>query len=164
MIRPYTVYRNPVNNIYYISSLNGHPNSDNATAHISVMAFKDLETLEVRRFKNSVVISTEYPKTRLHAPKGMLAWRDWLVMCDLDSLAVFKSEEGKKPMSFEVYKLMCRKMITSEADDAIFAHLFLVLEWNLMARSNNYKNMHLSHIEWRNDCLVFFFGKSKASL
>ena len=71
MIRPYTIYRNPVNNIYYISSLNGHPNSDNATAHISVMAFKDLESLEVRKFKNPIIVSTEFPKTRLHAPKGM---------------------------------------------------------------------------------------------
>jgi hypothetical protein len=113
LIRPYTIYRNPTNNMYYITSLSGHPNSDNATAHVSVLAFKDLEAFEVRKFKNPIIISTEYPKTRLHAPKGMLAWRDWLVMCDLNSLAVFKAEEGKKPAQIARLKIPGAKNLHS---------------------------------------------------
>ena len=70
-------------------------------------------------------------------------------------------EEGKKGMSFEVYKLMCSKFIEMDTEDAVFAHLFLILQWNLMARSSNMTKLQIGHIEWRNDCLVFFFGKTK---
>ena len=70
-------------------------------------------------------------------------------------------EEGKKAMNFDVYKLMCRKMLEISSDEGPFAHLFLILEWNLMARASNCMNFRLGHLEWRHDCLVFFFGKSK---
>ena len=70
-------------------------------------------------------------------------------------------EEGKKAMNIEVYKLMAKKLFESGNEDAAFAHLYLVLEWNLMARSDNCEKLRLGHIEWRHDCLVFFFGKSK---
>ena len=56
---------------------------------------------------------------------------------------------------------MCTKLIGMETKDAVFAHLFLILEWNLMARSNNCTKLRLGHIVWRNDCLVFFFEKTK---
>ena len=64
-------------------------------------------------------------------------------------------------MNFDVYKLLCKKLLEMNSDEGVFAHLFLVLEWNLMARAPNCTNLRLGHIEWRNDCLVFFFGKSK---
>ena len=70
-------------------------------------------------------------------------------------------DEGKRPMSFEAYHLMCEKLNESDHSEAIFAHCFLTLEWNLMARSDNCISMHVSHVEWRQDCLVFFFGKTK---
>lgn len=70
-------------------------------------------------------------------------------------------EEGKRPMSFDAYRLMCKKLNASDASEALFGHCFLTMEWNLMARSDNCKMMHLSHVEWRQDCLVFFFGKTK---
>ena len=70
-------------------------------------------------------------------------------------------EEGKRPMSFEAYRLMCKKMMESDATEALFAHCYLTMEWNLMARSDNCENMHVSHVEWRQDCLVFFFAKTK---
>ena len=43
--------------------------------------------------------------------------------------------EGKKKMSFEVYELMCECFLKGEDSEYIFAHAFLTLEWNLMARS-----------------------------
>ena len=70
-------------------------------------------------------------------------------------------EEGKKPMSFAVYRLLSKKLMESKTADALFAHTYLVLEWNLMARSHMVDDMNVAHIEWRQDCLLFFFGKSK---
>jgi len=58
------------------------------------------------------------------------------------------------PMNIEVYKLMCKKLFESGHEDAAFAHFYLVLEWNLMARSNNCEKLRLGHIEWRHDCLA----------
>ena len=70
-------------------------------------------------------------------------------------------DEGKKPMSFAVYQLMCRKLLESDQADTLFAHTYLVLEWNLMARAHMIADMDVAHIEWGQDSLIFFFGKSK---
>lgn len=70
-------------------------------------------------------------------------------------------DEGKRPMSYEVYKHLCESLSKSDDIEDIFCHLFLVLEWNLMARSENCLLMSLTHVQWRNDSLVFFFGKTK---
>lgn len=72
-------------------------------------------------------------------------------------------DEGKKPMTFEVYQTMCKLLMQGEGDDYMFAHAFLTLEWNLLARSDNCFQMHINHIEWRDDCMVVFFAKSKGN-
>ena len=76
-------------------------------------------------------------------------------------------DEGKKPMSFDVYKKMCEILYKGcggeGKSDYLFAHAFLTLEWNLMARSDNCLNMHVSHVQWYEDSLLFFFGKSKTN-
>ena len=56
-------------------------------------------------------------------------------------------EEGKKEMNFDVYKLMCRKMLEMNSKEGPFAHLFLILEWNLMACASNCMDFRLRHIE-----------------
>ena len=122
LIRPHTIYRNPVNGLYYISSLDGHPNSDNGTAHISILSFEDFEFYETKKFKNPIIISTQFPKTKLHAPKGMAAWGDLLVLADLDSLAIFKNEEGKKPRQIGRIKIKGAKNLNSivRLDEALY--------------------------------------------
>ena len=45
----------------------------------------------------------------------------------------------------------------------MFAHVFLTMEWNLMARSDNCVNMHVQHIKWRSDSLIHYFGNSKVN-
>ena len=39
--------------------------------------------------------------------------------------------------------------------------MFLTLEWNLMARSENVVHAHILHVHWEEDCIVFRFVKSK---
>ena len=122
LIRPHTIYRNPVNGLFYISSLDGHPNSDNGTAHISILSFEDFEYYEPKRYKNPIIISTQFPKTKLHAPKGMAAWGNLLVLADLDSLAIFKNEEGKKPQQIGRIKIKGAKNLNSilRLDEALY--------------------------------------------
>ena len=64
-------------------------------------------------------------------------------------------EEGKKPMSFAVYRLLCEKLLKSDTADALFAHTYLVLEWNLMSRAHIVGDMDVAHIKWRLPCILF---------
>ena len=42
-------------------------------------------------------------------------------------------DEGNKLMSYEVYKKLCELLIEIEGDEYEFDHLFITLEWNLLA-------------------------------
>ena len=64
-------------------------------------------------------------------------------------------------MIFQTYEKMCQLMFVGGDDDYLFSHAFLTMEWNLMARSDNFMNMHLNHAQWQDYCLLFFFGKYK---
>ena len=64
-------------------------------------------------------------------------------------------------MSYEVYKKLCELIFEGEADDYAFSHVFLMLEWKLLARSNNYLAMNVNNVHWDNDSLVFYFSKNE---
>ena len=70
-------------------------------------------------------------------------------------------EEGKEAMSFACYKLLCSKFFEGKKDEYLFALVFLTLEWNLIARSDNIVNLGLSDFEWSDDSLVVYLKKSK---
>ena len=62
-------------------------------------------------------------------------------------------------MSFSVYGNMCKILYEGDDDEYLFAHAFLTMEWNFMARADNCVNMHVNHVQWQDGCLLFFFGK-----
>ena len=64
-------------------------------------------------------------------------------------------------MIFQTYEKMCQLMFVGGDDEYLFSHAFITIEWNLMARSDNFMNMHLNHAQWQDYCLLFFFGKYK---
>lgn len=64
-------------------------------------------------------------------------------------------EGRKKATNMDVYRLMAKLLFDEGSDDASFAHLFLVLEWNLMARSDNCKNFDFS--TWSGGTIVLCF-------
>ena len=75
-----------------------------------------------------------------------------------DKITIGESlNEGKRPMSFSVYENMCKNLYEGDDDEYLFAHSFLTMEWNLMARADNCVNMHVNHVQWQDDCLLFFF-------
>ena len=51
--------------------------------------------------------------------------------------------------------------MAEEGKEYIFAHCYVTLEWNLMARSESIVHAHFFHITWEDDCLAFHFAKSK---
>jgi len=70
--------------------------------------------------------------------------------------------EGKRPLSQEAYKLLAKTLFHSEKKEHIFGHVFLVLDWTLMKRAENYVNCKINHITFQNNCLVFEFAKSNS--
>ena len=65
-------------------------------------------------------------------------------------------------MSFEVYKRLCEELYNGKGDEHLFAHAFLKMEQNLIMRSDNCVNIHVQHIQWRSDSLIWYFGTLKA--
>ena len=37
------------------------------------------------------------------------------------------------------------------------------MEWNSMVRIDNCVNIHVQHIQWKSDSLIFYFGTSKVN-
>ncbi|KAH9186568.1 hypothetical protein AeNC1_011456 [Aphanomyces euteiches] len=72
--------------------------------------------------------------------------------------------EGKSPMSVAGYRFLAKKAISAQNDFglACFAHTFLVLCWNLMARSTSTASIRYQHITWRGDALIIEYGLSKS--
>ena len=64
-------------------------------------------------------------------------------------------------MSYDVYKKLCKLLFEGEGYDYAFVHVFLTLELNLLAQSDNCISMNVNHVQWENDSLVFYFAKTK---
>ena len=72
--------------------------------------------------------------------------------------------EGKDPMSFALYKFLCKKMVADGSQGAIFAHAFITMTWNLMCRSKNTVHIHLNHITWGSDSMTIRFAHTKTDV
>ncbi|KAL7558679.1 hypothetical protein ACA910_010051 [Epithemia clementina (nom. ined.)] len=65
--------------------------------------------------------------------------------------------DGKEPMSVELYHALCQWFLGWGTIEGVFAHVFLVLTWNLMRHAHK-----LSDLQWITfDTLEIFFGHSK---
>ncbi len=62
---------------------------------------------------------------------------------------------GKKKIDFKVYEKICALFMVEEGEKYLFAHCFLTLEWNLMARLESIVHAHFFHITWEDDYLAF---------
>lgn len=86
--------------------------------------------------------------------------------------------EGKQQLPFAGYRHIAEKLFamrptnehSSSSDrrikqhtwnEIIFAHSFLVLQWNLIARSSTVADTMYEHMSWHNDCLIVSTPKHK---
>lgn len=72
--------------------------------------------------------------------------------------------EGKYPLSFSGYRFLAKKAIAQTTDFplAIFAHIFLLLCWNLLARCVSVSSIMFQHISWEEDSMVIVFPTTKS--
>ena len=73
-----------------------------------------------------------------------------------------KLTKGKQAvMKPEAYELIAEHLFKSGEKRDIFNHLMLLLDWNLMKRSENCLNVKMIHIEFEEDYLKFVLEKEK---
>jgi len=73
-----------------------------------------------------------------------------------------KMFEGKRPITFRGYCQLALYALSSLEKDAMFAHLYVVMTWNLFSRSNNIAKIMYRHIEWKEDALMIVVPTSKS--
>ncbi|KAH9160268.1 hypothetical protein LEN26_001940, partial [Aphanomyces euteiches] len=66
---------------------------------------------------------------------------------------------GKRPMSFAVFEFLAAKSIL--LPDGGFAHLFLILSWNLMCRSKSTETIRFDHFSCEDDAIGVTFHTTK---
>jgi hypothetical protein len=81
---------------------------------------------------------------------------------------VMKTSEGKLPLSFTSYSDICFHLATlkptgrkSPFNEGIFGWSFMVLCWNMIARSISVSSLMLEHFGWVDDCTTVTVAKHK---
>ncbi|ETP39085.1 hypothetical protein F442_13433 [Phytophthora nicotianae P10297] len=68
---------------------------------------------------------------------------------------------GKDPLSFDLYRYLCERLLQYPAKDMIFARTYMTVAWNLMCRSANAFGIRHTLIEWSGDTLCVYFAHQK---
>jgi hypothetical protein len=71
------------------------------------------------------------------------------------------TQEGKAPLSFMAYSHLAKKSMQDITKIGSFAHLFLVLAWNLVARCTSVASLDYQHITWADDSMRVVFPAHK---
>jgi hypothetical protein len=77
---------------------------------------------------------------------------------------IMKNFEGKVPVSMMIYSGLSRLALFASRDRSVHSsmvHLFMILCWNLFARSVSVKDLRTYHFNWENDCLVIDMSRMK---
>ena len=72
-----------------------------------------------------------------------------------------RSSEGKDPMPFSAYELLCQILNKSSNPQYISAHLFLTLDWNMLSRVDFIVSSNVEFIGMSSDALRFDVGLTK---
>ena len=80
-------------------------------------------------------------------------------IADLKTCGEMSMGEGKSPIPFSAYRLLAKKALAASEDvqQGIFSHTYLLLCWNLMARSNSVAKICLQHIGWEEVRIMCMF-------
>jgi hypothetical protein len=69
--------------------------------------------------------------------------------------------KGRKPWASSVTNYYARNFLRGTKMSICLHLFFLILEWNLIVRSDNIVNLAIGDLEWSDDCLIVFLKKSK---
>ena len=69
--------------------------------------------------------------------------------------------EGKKPLPIRAYKYMAKILFESDKPEHIAAHLFLLIEWNLISRAEFVVDAKIDLVSFQEDAMLFDIGQTK---
>ncbi|KAL3769767.1 hypothetical protein ACHAWO_011295 [Cyclotella atomus] len=72
-----------------------------------------------------------------------------------------RTSEGKDPMPYPAYVHLAKALSMSDKPEHTAAHLFLLLEWNMVSRSEAVVDQHIDLFGVYNDALLVHLGPSK---
>jgi hypothetical protein len=72
-----------------------------------------------------------------------------------------RQNEGRDPFPFAAYNFLANILSASPDPEHVHAHLFLLLDWNLMSRADTVIQQNIELIGIRSDALVFEIGPTK---
>jgi hypothetical protein len=92
-------------------------------------------------------------------------WFDGYVrhIAELKLNGLMSTVEGKAPLTKPGYHFLSRNACKAAEDIqlGIFAWVFLVLCWNLIARCNSVASIMYDHIKWEQDAMTIVFPSHK---
>ena len=80
---------------------------------------------------------------------------------ELAQAGIGKVRKGKSPLPMDLYKFLALTFLGQGKSGNVFAHLFLILQWNLMCRAKNVKTIGFCHMKVCGDALGIFFCHQK---
>lgn len=100
------------------------------------------------------------PETNQQLQTLMKGYKRKVATLKLDGkMAVF---EGKHHLSFQAYCVLAKHLLSSsDFNQMLFAWPYLLLQWNLIARTNTIACMMMEHIGWEGDALLISTPKHK---
>ena len=69
--------------------------------------------------------------------------------------------EGKYHLTFDGYRVLATQLMKAEFNQMLFGWPYLVLQWNLIARTATVSSMMMEHIGWEADALLITTPKHK---
>ena len=69
--------------------------------------------------------------------------------------------EGKKPFPFRAYKHLAKILFESDEPEPVTAHIFLLLEWNLISWAEYVVDSNIDLVSFQQDDFLFDIGKAK---
>ena len=74
---------------------------------------------------------------------------------------VLAATEGKKPLPFRTYKYLAKILFESDEPENVTAHTFILLEWNIISRSEYVVDSNIYLVSFQQDAFLFGIGKTK---
>ncbi|KAF0702353.1 hypothetical protein AaE_015995 [Aphanomyces astaci] len=128
----------------------------------------DLRVFQYDNFVQFIVWVYQHTPVKVGTMSGYRAALRWYYK--REDVAMFVEYETKLKTIFtglqrltatnaHMFEALCTESLKSL--DSCFAHLFLVISWNLMARSKSTETIHLDHISFEEDAVGVTYFKSK---
>ena len=67
-----------------------------------------------------------------------------------------KIKVGKDPLAFSLFRFLGLLLLLQDFRAIVFACTFMLIAWNLMARSANTFEICIQHMEWQEDALCIY--------